>query len=139
MHIILSNLLEEPFDNLIFAGIKGTGLLKKIFMGSVALQVIDNTKNIIVAMPKEIATYSHRNIFVAVTEKHPLNFLELTKFLNFIDSENTSITFFYLAKPNEKTRNIEKHLTDLTLFFPTDLMQLSQFMKAAIHLPTSRK
>jgi len=117
MHIILSNLLEEPFDNLIFAGIKGTGLLKKIFMGSVALQVIDNTKNIIVAMPKEIATYSHRNIFVAVTEKHPLNFLELTKFLNFIDSENTSITFFYLAKPNEKTRNIEKHLTDLTLFF----------------------
>ncbi|MBW8331403.1 MAG: universal stress protein [Prolixibacteraceae bacterium] len=117
LQITLPELLEEPFDNLIFVGIKGTGLLKKIFLGSVALEVIDSTKNIIVAMPKEIATYSHKNIFVAVTEKHPLNLLELNKFLNFIDSENTSITFFYLAKPNEKTKNIEKYLTDLTVFF----------------------
>lgn len=117
LQITLPELLEEPFDNLIFVGIKGTGLLKKIFLGSVALEVIDSTKNIIVAMPKEITTYSHKNIFVAVTEKHPLNLLELNKFLNFIDSENTSITFFYLAKPNEKTKNIEKYLTDLTIFF----------------------
>ena len=117
LQITLPKLLEEPFDNLIFAGIKGTGLLKKIFLGSVALEVIDSTKNIIVAIPKEIDTYSHKNIFVAVTEKHRLNLLELNKFLNFIDSENTSITFFYLAKPNEKTKNIEKYLTDLTVFF----------------------
>ena len=117
LHITLSKLLEEPFDNLIFTGIKGTGLLKQIFLGSVALQVIDSTKNIIVAMPKEIVAYSHKNIFVAVTEKHPLNILALNNFLNFIDSENTSITFFYLAKPNEKTKNIEKYLRDLTVFF----------------------
>lgn len=117
LQVTLTKLLEEPFNNLIFVGIKGTGLLKKIFLGSVAIQVIDSTKNIIIAMPKEIAIYSHRNIFVAVTEKHPLNLLEFNKFLNFIDSENTSITFFYLAKPNEKTKNIEKHLTDLTIFF----------------------
>lgn len=113
----LSELLAEPFDNLIFAGIKGTGLLKKIFLGSVALQVIEHTNNIIVAMPKEIDTFSHNKIFVAVTEKHPLNILELNKFFNFIDSQNTSITFFYLAKPQEKTKNIAKHLSDLTLLF----------------------
>ena len=117
LQITLPNLLEEPYDNLVFAGIKGTGLLKKIFLGSVALEVIDSTKNIVVAMPKEIDTFSHKDIFIAVTEKHPLNLLELNKFLNFIDSENTSITFFYLAKPYGKTKNIEKYLTDLTLFF----------------------
>ena len=117
LQITLSKLLAEPFDNLIFAGIKGTGLLKKIFLGSVALQVIESTKNIIVAMPKEIDAFSHKKIFVAVTEKHPLNIFELNKFLNFIDSENTSITFFYLAKPNEKTKNIEKHLRDLKVLF----------------------
>lgn len=117
LEITLPKLLEEPFDNLIFAGIKGTGLLKKIFLGSVALEVIDSTKNIIVAMPKEITTYSHKNLFVAVTEKYPLNLLALNKFFNFIDNENTSITFFYLAKPNEKTKNIEKYLIDLTVLF----------------------
>src|SRR5690606_10811382 len=39
------------------------------------------------------------------------------KFFNFIDSQNTSITFFYLAKPKEKTKNIAKQLSDLTLLF----------------------
>ena len=68
-------------------------------------------------MPKEIDTFSHEKIFVAVTEKHPLNILELNKFLNLIDSKNTSITFFYLAKPNEKTKGIEKHLRELCAMF----------------------
>jgi nucleotide-binding universal stress UspA family protein len=113
----LTKLLAEQFDNLIFVGLKGTGLLKKIFIGNIALQVIDNTKNIIVAIPKEIATYSHEKIFVAVTEKHPLNILELNNFLNFIDKENTSITFFYVAKPYEKTKGIEKQFRDLSAIF----------------------
>lgn len=114
---ILTKLLAEQFDDLIFTGIKGTGLLKQIFLGSMALQVIDNIKNIIVAMPKEISVFSHQKIFVAVTEKHPLNILELNKFLNFIDKKNTCLSFFYLAKPNEKTKGIEKQLKDLSNLF----------------------
>lgn len=117
LQIVLRKFLEEPFDNLVFVGIKGTGLLKKLFIGSVALQVIDSTKNIIVAMPKEIATFSHKKIYVAATIKYPLNLLALNNLFKFIDSKNTSITFFYLVKPNEKTNNVEKYLTDLTLLF----------------------
>ncbi len=113
----LNTLLAEPFDNIIFTGIKGTGLLKQIFLGSMAVQVIDNTENIIVAIPKEISTFSHEKIFVAVTESHRLNILELNKFLNFIVNENTCITFFYLAKPNEQTTRIEKQLNDLSYLF----------------------
>ena len=117
LQLSLNKFLEEPFDNLIFTGIKGSGIFKKIFIGSVALQVIDNIDHIVVALPKEIAVFSQEKIFVAVTKIHPLNILELYKFLNFIDKDNTSITFFYLAKPNEKTVNIEKHLRDLTSLF----------------------
>lgn len=117
LQLTLPELLAEPYENLIFVGLKGTGFLKKIFLGSVALQVIDNTKNIVVAMPKEIDTFSHKNIFVAVTEKHPLNLLEFNKFLKLIDNENTSITFFYLSKPKEKTKGTEKQLRDLSALF----------------------
>jgi hypothetical protein len=117
LRFTLNSLLSEPFNNLIFTGISGTGLLKKVFLGSTAIRVINNTKNIVVTMPKEIAVYSHEKIFVAVTEQHPLNLLELNKFLNFIDRENTSITFFYLAAPNEKTNAIEKQLKNLTSTF----------------------
>ena len=117
LQLTLQKFLEEPYDNLIFTGIKGTGFLKKIFLGSVALQVIDNTKNNIVAIPKEIDAFSHEKIYVGVTEKYPLNILELNKFLNFIDNKDTTIIFFYLAKPNEKIIGIEKHLKELKEMF----------------------
>lgn len=114
LHLTIDKLLTEPFENLIFVGVKGTGLLKKIFLGSVALDIIDNTKNIIVAMPKEIDVFSHEKIFVAVSEKNRLNVEGLSNFLKFIDNKNTNITFFYLAKPNEETRGMEKQLQKLS-------------------------
>lgn len=117
LQLTLSKLLEEPVESLIFVGLKGTGLLKKIFLGSVALQVIDSTKNIIVAMPKEIDTFSQEKIFVAVSQNDPLNVLELNNFLKFIDQQNTNITFFYLTKPNEKTIIIERQLRKLSEMF----------------------
>ena len=46
LQLTLPKLLAEPYENLIFVGLKGTGLLKKIFLGSVALQVIENTKTL---------------------------------------------------------------------------------------------
>ncbi len=117
LQITLPQLLAEPFENLIFVGLKGTGILKKIFLGSVALQVINNSNNTVVAMPKEIDTFSHREIFVAVNKKGPYDILKLNNFLKFIENENTNITFFYLAKPHEKTSGIEKQLQELSDLF----------------------
>ncbi|MDY0077873.1 MAG: universal stress protein [Bacteroidales bacterium] len=113
----LEKYLAEPFNNLIMIGLKGTGLLKKIFMGSVATQVIDRTNNIVVAMPKEISSFSHEKIFVAITEKHPLNILELNNFLSFYDNKKTSLCFFHLAKPKEKIKPIENQLKELSKLF----------------------
>lgn len=115
--ITLTKLLAEPFDNLIFTGVKGTALLKQIFIGSTALQVIENVNSIIVAIPKEISVFSPHNIFIAVTEKHPFNILELKKILRFIEQKNTCITFFNLAKTTKRTKEIEKQLHDLSNLF----------------------
>ena len=49
----LRNLLREPYNHLIFLGLKGTGLLKRVFIGSEALSVIEGIDNPIVAMPQE--------------------------------------------------------------------------------------
>ena len=117
LYMTLNKLLDDPFEQLIFVGLKGTGLLKKIFIGSVAIQAIESSDNILVAMPKEINKFSHENIFVAVTEKHPLNILALNKFFNFIDSKQTNITFFYLAEPSENTQKIEIQLSGLAQLF----------------------
>ncbi len=113
-HQTLPELLAEPFENLIFIGLKGTGILKKLFLGSVALRIIGNIENTVVAMPKGIDSFSHEKIFVAVGEKKLLNLQQLDNFLKFIDHENTSITFFHLAKPNEDTTLIKDQLQRLS-------------------------
>ena len=49
---VLRELLKKTFNHLVFLGIKGTGLLKKIFIGSQAVNIIDGIDNLIVAMPQ---------------------------------------------------------------------------------------
>lgn len=110
----LPELLAEPFDNLVFIGLKGTGILKQLFLGSVALRIIANTENTVVAMPKGIDSFSHEKIFIAVSVKKPLNLKKLDHFLEFINNQNTSITFFHLAKPDEDTTVIKAQLRNLT-------------------------
>lgn len=114
LNTIIPAMLTEAFEHLVFIGIKEAGLLKQIFLGSTAVDIIDHTKNIVIAMPKEISRFSHKKIFIAVAEKHPLNREELNKFLNFIDPQGTELTFFYLAKPSEETENIKKYLIELS-------------------------
>lgn len=116
-HRTIPQMLEEPFENLIFIGLRGTGMLKKIFLGSVALEIIRNTENTVVAMPLGIDKFSHEKIFVAVGTKKLLNIEELNSFLDFMDHQNTNITFFHLAKPNENTAVVKKQLTYLSEMF----------------------
>lgn len=113
LQLSLPKLLSEPFEHLVFVGLKGTGLLKKLFIGSTALQVIEHTNNIVVAMPKEIDKFNPEKIFVAVSGKHPFNIIALDNFLGFVEASARDITFFYLAQPNEDKSDIEKQLASL--------------------------
>ena len=114
---MLEKLLEQDFEDLIFVSSKEVGGLRRLFVENTAIQVIDNSKNIVVAMPNDMDAFSHEKIFVAVTDKFPLNVVELNNFLRFIDKSKTSITFFYLAKPGEETIEMEKLLKDLIKLF----------------------
>lgn len=120
----LSWLLDERFENLIFIGLKGTGLLKRLFIGSVAADLIENTNNIIVAMPKDIKRFTHEKIFVEITDKHQMKILKSNDFLNYILKGAASITFFYLTKPSENTQQIEKQFKGLSKIF-TDKLKTS--------------
>lgn len=117
LNYTLKSHLSSGFKDLIFVGIKETSLRKQIFLGSTAIQLIENINNTFVAMPKEMKVFSHEKIFIAVTEKHPLNISALRQFLKFIDKSKTQITFFHLAEPHEKTNTIQKKLQDLTKLF----------------------
>lgn len=110
---VLPRLLSEPYEHLVFVGLKGTGFFKKIFIGSTAVQVIDHSGNIVVALPGDMSRFTHEKIFVAVTEKHPLNEEQLKKFFGFIGEGATKVTFFHLAKTQEDAEGMEKQLSAL--------------------------
>lgn len=113
MEVLLVKLLGQPYRNLVFTGLKGTGLLKQMLMGSVALRVIEHTGNIVVAIPGDIDSFTHRKLFVAVSDEHPLHTAWLDRLLDFIDSKGTEITFFHLAGINEHPEGMDALLRDL--------------------------
>jgi len=117
LHLSLQRLLAEPFQSLIFVGVKGTGLLKKILLGSVAVEVIEHTDNVVVAIPKEVTRFSPEKIFVALSEQKPLDILAFNNFLAFLGSGVGEITFFYLAKSSRHNADMERYLKDLAKLF----------------------
>ena len=113
----LPRLLSPAFNDLIFVGIKKAGLLKQMFLGSMALQVIDTTNSSVMALPEEMTKFIPGKIFIAVSERHPFNILALNNLLDLAGSGIESITFFHLTKANEATLDIQRQLNDLARLF----------------------
>ncbi|PKN70746.1 MAG: universal stress protein [Deltaproteobacteria bacterium HGW-Deltaproteobacteria-12] len=109
----LRALLRGPYNNLVFLGLKGTGLLKKIFIGSEAVKVIDRIDNLIVAVPYKPDCCSHETVYVAVHKNYPLNIIEFNKFLNFGKNQISKIVFFSGLTPDDDLYYAEKYLRDL--------------------------
>jgi hypothetical protein len=91
--------------------------LKKIFIGSIAVQVIKNLANTTIAIPKDVLKFSPKKIFVAVNDKYPTNILALNNFLDFIGEGIENITFFYMAKAVENNAVVQKQLKNLSIIY----------------------
>jgi nucleotide-binding universal stress UspA family protein len=117
----LSRLLGEPFSHLIVTGLKGTSLLKKMFIGSTTVQILETTSDIVAAIPKDITSYTPEKIFVAVSEKHPFNAAVFNNLLEWMGPEAGPLTFFYLGKSGEDNSMIEKQLRDLAKLFSAEM------------------
>lgn len=113
---IISNikeLLKEPYDNLVFAGLKGTGLMKKLFIGSVAVDVIENTDSIVAAIPKDVANLTPSRLMLGIRNEFPLNINALNTLLEFWEEKIPNINFFTIVHENDDTSIVENHLKEL--------------------------
>lgn len=113
LDVYLPILLREPFHHLVFAGLKGTSMLKKIFMGSVAVQVIDHINELVVALPKGIQHFSVSTLYVALNKNYPLNTGDLDRFLELTGHEIKKIIFFSILPSSEEAIEAESYLKDL--------------------------
>jgi len=115
--LFLARKAKEPNKNIVFLGLKGTGIMKKIFIGSIAVQVIEQSEDIVVAIPKNVAAFSSNKVHVAVSPNYPLNIISFNNFLKLTENRIEKATFFSLAKSDDDLPAIEKYLKDLSDLF----------------------
>ncbi len=137
--LALRPLLREHFHNLVFLGLKGTGLLKKLFIGSQAVTIIDGIDNLIVALPKNADCCSPESIHVSVQRNYPLNVFELNKFLNLTGGTVAKINFFSIITPDDDAASTEKYLKELTSLYSGKLESSFEVLKAANALQGLKK
>lgn len=113
----LERLLAQPYRDLVLVGMKGTGPVEQVLVGSVALEVINSTGNCVVAVPKDVHVSSRITLHVSVSDKYPLNILELNNYLTFLEPGQVRITFFHLAAPGEVAVGMEQRLRELAELF----------------------
>lgn len=64
---------EQGFNDLIVLGLKGTGFLKKILVGSTATAIIEELNHPTVAVPVSVNKLIPKKFIVALSYKYPLN------------------------------------------------------------------
>ncbi|WPP49105.1 universal stress protein [Catalinimonas niigatensis] len=113
LDIYLPILLREPFHHLVFTGLKGTTILKKIFMGSVAVQIIDHIHELVVALPKDIPHFTISTLYVALNKNYPLNTVDFDRFLELTGHEIRKIIFFSILPSSEEATEAESYLKEV--------------------------
>ena len=110
---IIAGLRDEPSDSIVFMGVKGTGKLKQLFMGSFVIDVIDQADTIVVAMPRKITSFVSDKIYVAVGDTPRLNTAALDTLLACAGGRIRELSFFSLTDSKFDLRAMEEYLSGL--------------------------
>ncbi|HEY8512440.1 MAG TPA: universal stress protein [Cyclobacteriaceae bacterium] len=110
---VFDKVRSESTDFLVLMGLKGTGMLKQIFLGSFVIDVIDQANAIVVAMPRHVTQFLSEKIYVAVHSKHQLNTKALDTLLDFTQGQVRAVTFFSMADTKIDLPDMEEYLAQL--------------------------
>lgn len=110
---IVEKIRVDSSDFLVLMGVKGTGRLKQIFLGSFVIDVIDQADAIVVAMPRNVTRFVSEKIYVAIHVEHQLNTKALDTLLKFTEGRVRELTFFSMAENKIDMPDVEEYLSRL--------------------------
>lgn len=114
LSILLPEIGSRDSDDLILVGLKGTGLLKKIFIGSTASKIIDDLLVTTIAVPVKMESFVMRKLVIAVNPKFPLNTPGLTHLLDTFRTSIEEVEFISIILPEDNEIVALKYLKELT-------------------------
>lgn len=110
---ILHKLKNESYIDWILTGLKGTGALKRLFIGSTSLSIIDNSDLLTIAVPIREKIILPTKLAVSVNKKYPLNKVQFKEVLSGLKTQITELKFFTILEEDEDRTEAENYLAQI--------------------------
>lgn len=110
---ILKELKSSHYFDWVIVGLKGTGVLKRLFIGSTALSIVDESDLLSVAVPIRNQIAVPKKLMVGVNPKYPLNKHQFGTVLSALSPQIKQLEFFTVLKENEDESRAKEHLSAL--------------------------
>lgn len=113
---------EKQYESsLILMGLKGGGLLKKVFLGSLVTEVIERLNHVTMAIPKNIQNFEPNKIIISVHPKYEFNLNALEHLLSFLPRTVTTLQWISIAMEKDNVDYLNDYLDALTQKIKTGL------------------
>jgi nucleotide-binding universal stress UspA family protein len=113
---------QSSSDNIIIMGLKGTGKLEQIFIGSMVTEVVEKLNQIVIAVPKMKSDIIPNKLFVSVHPKYAFNRDLFKRFIDKIEGKVHEIIFVSFAEENDNLLDLENHLDEFKAKMNSDLL-----------------
>jgi len=101
VHVLTEMYNSNEYNDLIMLGLKGTGLLKQVLMGSMATRIIEELGHATVAVPLRGDAFRPTELLVGVTYRHPINEDALREVLAWFGDFIGKVRFFTVVLPDD--------------------------------------
>ncbi|MBS9524152.1 universal stress protein [Litoribacter ruber] len=110
----LSKILNERsvmgHDDIVMLGLKGTGFLKKLLIGSTVTKIIEETNKPIIAIPSNLTSFEPSKFVVAVSYRFPVNEDSLQHMLETFKPFRVKLEFITVVTKNDNPDSSSAYL-----------------------------
>ncbi|HMQ07829.1 MAG TPA: universal stress protein [Saprospiraceae bacterium] len=115
---IIEQYENHESETWIFTGLKGTGPLKKIFMGSTTTKIVDHTHLISLAIPTQYSSSLPERLVIALHYKIPVNKDKLKHLISIFSSLVNRITFLSIVNSDDDILKATEYLDQMRSLIP---------------------
>jgi nucleotide-binding universal stress UspA family protein len=112
---ILETIKSPVFFDWVVVGLKGTNVLKRLFIGSTTLEIVEKSNFLTIAVPIQNPIPAPNKLMVGVNQKFPLNKAQFSPMLASLENQIHEVEFFSILKEDEDEVYTRDYLEELSL------------------------
>lgn len=131
VHLSLKSLTASIYElinlhdtQLLFAGLKSHGVLKRMIIGSTVLKLLEHVTIPVVAVPESMRELQQLTLHVAVSYRHIFNSIQLKNFIQLMGEKIAALVFISVLTKDDDPQQAASHLAALKATF-TDRANVS--------------